>query len=41
MERHRYRRKQRIRTAMMVQEEASKEQHQTGGKPAVKFTLAQ
>ena len=41
MERRRYRRKQFIRTAMMVQEEASKEQHQTGGKSAVKFTPAQ
>ena len=41
MERRRYRHKQRIRTAMMVQEEASKEQHQTGGKLAVKFTPAQ
>ena len=42
MERRRYRRKQLIRTAMMmVQEEASKEQHQTGGKSAVKFTPAQ
>ena len=41
MERRRYRRKQHIRTAMMVQEEASKEQHQTGGKTAVKFTPAQ
>ena len=29
MERRRYRRKQLIRTALMVQEEASKEQHQT------------
>ena len=42
MERRRYRRKQHIRTAMMMdQEEASKEQHQTGGKSAVKFTPAQ
>ena len=41
MERRRYRRKQRIRAAMMDQEEASKEQHQTGGKLAVRFTLAQ
>ena len=41
MERRRYRRKQLIRTAMMDQEEASKEQHQTGGKSAVKFTPAQ
>ena len=41
MERRRYRRKQRIRTAMRVKEEASKEQHQTGGKSAVKFTPAQ
>ena len=42
MERRRYRRKQNIRTAMMMdQEEASKEQHQTGGKSAVKFTPAQ
>ena len=41
MERCRYRRKQRIRTTLMVQEEASKEQHHTGGKTAVKFTPAQ
>ena len=41
MERRRYRCKQLIRTAMMVKEEASKEQHQTGGKSAVKFTPAQ
>ena len=41
MERCRYRRKQLIRTAMMEQEEASKEQHQTGGKSTVKFTPAQ
>ena len=41
MERRRYQRKQCIRTAMMDQEEASKEQHQTGGKSAVRFTLAQ
>ena len=41
MERRRYQRKQLIRTALMDQEEASKEQHQTGGKTAVKFTPAQ
>ena len=41
MERRRYWRKQRIRAAMMDQEEASKEQHQTGGKSAVRFTPAQ
>ena len=41
MERRRYRHKQRIQTAMMVQAEASKEQHQIGGKSAVKFTPAQ
>ena len=42
MERRRYRRKQNIRIAMLMdQEEASKEQHQTGGKTAVKFTPAQ
>ena len=36
MERRQYRRKQLIRTAMMDQEEASKEQHQTGGKISYK-----
>ena len=41
MERRRYRRKKCIRTAMMDQKEASKEQHQTGGKSAVRFTPAQ
>ena len=41
MERRRYRRKQRIRAAMLDQEDASKEQHQTGGKNAVKFTPVQ
>ena len=41
MERRRYRRKQKIRAAMMVQEETSKEQHQTGGKNSVKSTSAQ
>ena len=41
MERRRYRRKKSIRAAMMDQEDASKEQHQTGGKSAVKFTPGQ
>ena len=41
MERRRYRRKQLIRTTMMDQEEASKEQHQTGGKSTIKFSPAQ
>ena len=41
MERRRYRCKQRIRTAMMDKEDASKEQHQTGGNSAVRFTPTQ
>ena len=41
MERRRYWRKQYIRAAMMDQEEASQEQHQTGGKSDVRFTPAQ
>ena len=40
MERRWYWRKQSIRAAMTDQEEASKEQHQTGGQMAVKFTPA-
>ena len=41
MERRRYRRKKSIRAAMTDQEDASKEQHQTGGKATVKSTPGQ
>ena len=41
MERRRYRHKQKIQAAMIVQEEALKERHQTGGKNSVKSTSIQ